>query len=383
MDFGMLFELIEAKKEEYLDFLKNVVEIESPTTYKNGVDAVGNYFIEKAKEHGWMTEIFEQKIVGNVVVITMNPDIDKDPVCLSGHIDTVYPLGYFGNPCVKLEENKLTGPGVADCKGGCVNAFWAMDALSQAGYKDRPVMLILQSDEETNGRDSNKATIKYILERSKNAVAFLNLEPCYSEKGVTLERRGIAKFDFAVKGKAAHASKCHLGASAIAEAASKILKLEEYKDVNGITCNCGTIKGGTVSNTVAEECVFTLDTRFKDTEQYEVVKKFVKKIAESRVINGTSCEVHEFGVRPPMPGSDKNYDLLKEVNEILKKAGLKELEVINSAGGSDAAYVTLAGIPVIDSIGVIGDKCHSSDEYILTDKFSLSTKRIAAIVACK
>ncbi|MBO4725415.1 MAG: M20/M25/M40 family metallo-hydrolase, partial [Firmicutes bacterium] len=135
------------------------MEIESPTTYKEGVDAVGAYFVEKARQKGWKIEVFEQKTAGNVVVITMNAESKERPFCLSGHIDTVHPLGLFGNPCVKIEGNRMTGPGVCDCKGGCVNAFWAMDALSAIGYKKRPVMLLLQTDEETSSRESNKETI--------------------------------------------------------------------------------------------------------------------------------------------------------------------------------------------------------------------------------
>ena len=381
MDTKKLFEVIESKKDEYTTFLKEIAEIESPTTYKEGVDAVGAYFIKKAKEHGWKTEVFEQKIAGNVVVITMNPQSDEKPFCLSGHTDTVHPLGLFGDPCVKIDGDRMIGPGVCDCKGGCVNAFWAMDALSEIGYDKRPVMLLLQSDEETSSRESNKETIKYITERAKNAVAFFNLEPNVSDKGVILERKGIAKFEFTVSGVSEHASICYYGASAIAEAANKILELEKYKDADGITCNCGTIKGGTVPNTVPEKCVFSLDTRFKTEEQYEEIRSFIQKVAEKKSIANTSCTVKEISYRPCMPKSDKNYALLDKTNEILKNAGLNELEAIQSFGGSDAAYITLDGIPVIDSIGIIGDKLHSRDEYISLNKFSLPTKRIAATIA--
>lgn len=380
MDFIKLFKIIEEQKDKYLIFLKEVVEIESPTTYKSGVDAVGRYFIEKAKEKGWKTETFHQEVAGDVVVITMNPDADNKPICLSGHMDTVHPVGLFGDPCVRFEGNKMTGPGVADCKGGCVAGFWAMDALSQMGYKDRPVMLLLQSDEETSSRESNYETIKYIVERSKNAVAFLNLESTLTG-GVTLERRGIAKFEFTVKGKSTHASKCHLGASAIREAASKIIKLEEYKDVNGITCNCGTIKGGTVPNTVPDECVFTLDTRFKNQEQYEEILALIQKVAEEKIVDMTYCTVREISVRPCMPKSEKNYKLFNRINGIMKLAGLDEIEKINATGGSDAAYTTIAGIPTVDSLGPKCDKVHSIEEYIEMDKFSLAVKQIAAITA--
>ena len=383
IDTKRLFEITEAKKDEYINFLKEIVEIESPTSYKKGVDAVGEYFVEKAKRLGFKTEVFEQKTAGNVVVITMNPNSEEKPICLSGHMDTVHPLGLFGEPCVKFEGNKMTGPGICDCKGGCVNAFWAMDALSEMGYTKRPVMLILQSDEETSSRESNGETIKYIVERSKDAAAFFNMEPCLCDKGVILERKGIAKFEFTVSGVSEHASRCYNGASAIAEAANKILKLEKYKDEDGITCNIGTIKGGTVPNTVPEKCVFTLDTRFKTEEQFKEICELINKAAEENSISGTSCTVRRLSLRPCMPKAEKNYDLLKEVNRILKTAGLKELKAITVFGGSDAAYITLAGIPVIDSIGVIGDNVHRKNEYILTDKFSLSTKRIAAIIANK
>ena len=378
-----LFEIIEAKKDEYLTFLKEIAEIESPTTYKEGVDAVGAYFIGKAKKKGWKTEIFPQKTAGNVVVITMNAESKERPFCLSGHIDTVHPLGLFGKPAVKIEGNRMTGPGVCDCKGGCVNAFWVMDALSETGYKKRPIMLLLQTDEETSSRESNKETIKYITERSKDAVAFFNMEPTILDTGVILERKGIAKFEFTVFGKSEHASKCYDGASAIAEAANKILKLEQYKEKDGITCNCGTIKGGTVPNTVPEKCVFSLDTRFVNEEQYKEICGIIHKVAEEKIIPETCCTVREIGYRPSMPGSEKNYGLLDEINEALKNSGLEELKTIIAFGGSDAAYITLAGIPVIDSIGAIGDNVHNTNEYILTDKFSLPTKRIAAFIANK
>ena len=256
-----------------------------------------------------------------------------------------------------------------------------MDALSEIGYTKRPVILLLQSDEETSSLGSNKETIKYIVDRSKDAVAFFNLEPCYSETGVTLERKGIAKFELTISGIATHASQCYNGASALAEAANIILQLEKHKDKNGITFNCGTISGGTVPNVVPDKCIFTLDARFKDMKQYDDVRSIINRAAENKMIEQTSCKIRELSMRAPMPKSEKNYSLFYKANKILTAAGLEELEVINSTGGSDSAYITLAGIPVIDSFGVLGGKVHSPKEHIMTDSFSLSAKRIAAIIA--
>lgn len=91
-----LFQTIDSLNEEYMQFLVDVCTIESPTEYKEGVDRVGEYFIAKAKEKGWNIEVQEQKVSGNAICITMNPDAQGSPVCLSGHMDTVHPVGSFG-----------------------------------------------------------------------------------------------------------------------------------------------------------------------------------------------------------------------------------------------------------------------------------------------
>ena len=141
------------------------------------------------------------------------------------------------------------------------------------------------------------------------------------------------------------------------------------------------MQGGTVTNTVPDKCVFTLDTRFNNKEQYEEIKKFVEKTAKESHIKNTTCEVKEVSVRESMSRSELNYKFLDRVNEALKKAGLGELKGIKGTGGSDAAYVSLAGIPVIDSVGAPGGKVHNPEEYMEIEKFPLSTKRIAAAIA--
>jgi glutamate carboxypeptidase len=160
-----LFEIIDSLEEKYLQFLVDVCDIESPTEYKEGVDKVGKYFIEKAKEKDWQVEEQIQTVSGNCVCITLNPKASGQAVCFSGHMDTVHPIGSFGEKPTKIDGDIIHGPGVIDCKGGIVASFMAMDALEKCGFKDRPIKLILQSDEENGSRKSNKATISYICEK--------------------------------------------------------------------------------------------------------------------------------------------------------------------------------------------------------------------------
>ncbi len=376
-----LFQTIESSNDEYLEFLSDICNIESPTDFKEGVDRVGKYIADKAAKKGWLVEWQKQEISGDALCITMNAETKSAPVCLSGHMDTVHPVGLFGTPAVRKDENKIYGPGTSDCKGGIVAAFMAMAALDTVGFNTRPVKLILQSDEETNSNGSNKTTVQYMCECARGAVAFLNCEPCVAGT-VVLKRKGIAKYTFKIKGKAVHAASCYNGINAIAEAAHKIIELEKYKDENGITANCGIVTGGTKTNTVPEECTLKVDFRFSNEAELSEVKSIAQRVAETSYIEGTSCELVLESLRDAMELTDINVRLLEKANEIFEAANLSKLSIRSAGGGSDAAYTTRCGIPTLDSIGVVSGNIHSKHEYTEISSLKESAKRIAAICYC-
>ena len=381
MKCGKLFEEIENSNNKYLDILEDVCNIESPTEYKKGVDSVGEYFLNLAKSHGWQTEVFCQEISGNAVCITLNSDAEGAPVCVSGHIDTVHPVGAFGIPAVKRDSKNMYGPGVMDCKGGVVAAFMAMDALEKCGFKKRPVKLILQPDEENGSVTSGKATVKFMCEKAKDAQIFLNLEG-YKKGTAVICRKGIIRYRFTVHGKALHSARCTEASNAVAEAAYKIIKLEEMKDAEGLTCNCGVISGGSAANTVAEKCVFYADIRFSNDDELEKAKQAVTLIAASSTVQGCTCTLEEISYRPAMPECERNLTLLQRMNEIYKENGMPELVGRKCLSGSDAAYITQCNISCIDNLGTEGSNIHSVNEYIELKSLCDAAKRIAAVIYC-
>jgi len=379
MGDNKLFDIIENLNQEFINFWIDVSNIESPTDYKTGVDSASKLFIDYAKNENWDIEISEYKNAGNCVCITMNSDSNEKPITLSGHLDTVHPLGSFGNPPVRIDGDCIYGPGVMDCKGGTVAALYAMTALKKYGFKKRPIKLLLQTDEESNSKHSNKETIKYMCKKASDSIAFLN---CESIKGNTavLSRRGIVRYRYDITGTAIHASKCNEGSSAIAEAAIKILKLEKYKDVNGITCNVGIINGGNSENTVPDFCSFTAEFRFEKNKDISEIEKIALEISNNCEISGTCCRVTRTVSRYAMELTQRNIDLLNKINEIFKQNNMPVLSIRKSLGGSDAADITEAGIPCIDSIGVAGDFIHTRNEYAYISSLSEAAKRIAVII---
>ena len=381
MNYNKLFEKIDSLKEKFVNMLCEVCSIESPTDYKEGVDAVGRYFIEYAKSKGWDVDVCSQQVSGDAVCITINPNAKGAPIALSGHMDTVHPLGLFGEPpLVKIDGDRMHGPGTTDCKGGIIAGLLAAEALCECGFDERPILILLQSDEEKNSVPSNKETINYICKKAEGSAAFLNIEGS-NGKSVVIVRKGILRLKLTITGKAAHSAFCYDGISAITEAAYKIIELEKMKDAKGLTCNCGIVKGGSVANAVAETCEVIADIRFATLEEKDKAYEIVRSVAESSHLEGCVCEVEEISYRPPMEYSERNVALLARMNEIYEEAGLPILDGTSANGGSDAAYVTIAGIPCVDSIGVVGGRIHSKEEFVNISSIPAAAKRIAAVVA--
>lgn len=371
-----LFKVIESLEKDYIKVWEDVCNIESPTRYKEGVDKVGAYFAKMAKDRGFKVEVKPFEKAGDVVVITANAESKERPISFSGHLDTVHPVGSFGSPAVKIDGDKIYGPGVTDCKGGVVAAFLAIDALIKCGYNKRPLQLLLQTDEEHNL--SQKGCIKYICEKAKDTVAFFNLESNLLYGDACLWRKGIVTVTFNVEGVEAHSSQCATqGASAIREASYKILELEKFKDVDGITCNVGTISGGTVSNTVPGNCTFKANFRYWTAEEYDKIIRFCEELSKKVYVEGCKTTATPTGFRIAMEDSDKNRDLLKKMNEIYVKNGMQELKAVKKLGGSDAADVTAYGLPCVECLGVIGGRIHSPDEYAEIKSLTYSAKLLA------
>ncbi|MBO5099607.1 MAG: M20/M25/M40 family metallo-hydrolase [Clostridia bacterium] len=375
-----LFEKIDELSDKYLDVLENVCNIESPTDYKEGVDKACRYITDIAEKRGWKVEILKQPVSGDAVCITMNGDVDARPFAISGHMDTVHPVGSFGSPATTRDAEKMYGPGTSDCKGGVIAGLLAMVALEETGFRKNPVKLILQTDEETSSKGSNKETVRFMCEKAKDAIAFFNMEGMLTEKA-TIQRKGIVRHKFKVKGIATHSAGCaEGGANAILEASHKIIALEKFKDNDGTTCSCNIISGGTKANTVPEYCEIVTDTRFATSKALEEFRKTAQEIADKTFVDGCICQLEEISVRPPMERKAANEELLEKMNEIYIKYKLPAIEGGFSKGGSDAAYTTEADIPSIDSIGVDGGRIHSTEEFMYLKSLAEAAKRVASVI---
>jgi glutamate carboxypeptidase len=71
--------------------------------------------------------------------------------------------------------------------------------------------------------------------------------------------------------------------------------------------------------------------------------------------------------RPAFPPNEKTDALIAKARGIYQEIG-RSLKVIGSGGASDGNYTAMMGTATIDSMGLVGGKGHTADEYIDIDK---------------
>ncbi len=376
--FGKVSRCIDNKTDKYLKFLEDICSFETNSDDKDGINEMVDFILEHEKENDYTVERKSFEKSGDVVCVDYSENTEKT-IAISAHMDTVYEKGVFGYPPVRKDDTYIYGPGVSDCKGGIAVGFLAMSALKECGFDTANIRMLLQSDEEVSSSFSEKGTINYICEKAKDSIAFLNMEPA-RVGGLLVSRKGIIKTGFEITGKAAHSKDVNYGINAINEAAFKITEIAKAELPDTISVNCGMINGGTAPNVVPDKCSFTVEVRICKESEYDSAISFLKQIAEKTFIEGTKTEFTVQSTRVPMEINETNKALFDKVNKISQDYGFGTLEMKFSPGGSDAADVTAAGIPVLDSFGILGGKYHSLDEYAHIDSLNRSAKFLAAAI---
>lgn len=372
-----VFAYIDDHKAQMMDLWQDLVNQDSPASYREGVDLVAKRVFKELEEAGASTGWDEE---GKALIAEI-PGDSRAPVLLLGHMDTVFPVGEAARRPFTVEGSRVTGPGALDMKGGVAVMLSALKALHSAGFSGRPLKVILVSDEEI-AHNGSKATV--MLQReARGCAACFNCETGYEDNSLVIGRKGGVVFKAAVHGIAAHAgNNPRQGRSAIWEMAKKIDDIQNMTDWDkGITFNVGTIKGGTVSNAIPDYCEVEGDIRFQDPDISPFVKEELLKVLNHTYIEGTKTELllyHEGML--PMKMTEENRKLFEFVKKTGEENGIPVSEGKLVGGGSDSGYVVYAGVPTVCAMGVKGRFNHTRDEYALKDSLFERAKLLGAVI---
>lgn len=289
-------------------------------------------------------------------------DQGKPGILVSGHLDTVHPLGVIDINPYRREGGKIYGPGIQDMKGGNFVALEAMRQIARSGLVTKlPVTFLLTPDEEV-GTPSTRDLIEQ--EALKNKYVLVP-EPARRDGGAVVGRYAIARYNLETVGKPSHAGwLLKEGRSAIRRMAEKIIEIEALT-TDDCTFSVGVIQAGQWVNCVSSSCnaeALSMAKTQKDLED---------GVARIMALAGTKDDVELIvtrGVTRPVweQGQPQDLKLFNLANEIAKEIGFT-MTAQSSGGGSDGNFTGALGVPTLDSIGVRGEGLHTLGEHIFED----------------
>jgi glutamate carboxypeptidase len=357
-------EIAHGMKDEFVDFLSSLALVESPTNHPETITDVHAILGPELQDLGFDVRVITGRTSGDHLYARPKKRRRGAPSqLLVGHTDTVWPLETLGRMPVKVVDGRLHGPGTLDMKGGLTMILFALRVLRVLDREPEVTPIIFMNADEEVGSPDSKPWVRRLARAANRA---LILEPSLGSDGrIKTARKGVGRFEFAIKGRAAHAGlEPELGASAILELSHVIQELHALNDPEtGTTINVGVIDGGIRPNVVAPVARASVDVRVKSMADGRRIEERVAAIRPT--VPGVEIEVEGGITLPPLERTPRNLRLWESTRAIGDAMGL-DLKDTSAGGGSDGNTTSLY-TATLDGLGCVGDGAHADHEHIVID----------------
>ncbi len=361
-----------AEKPAVLKTMETLVNMDSGTDDGKGLALVEAELVRRLKILGAEVEVSAAPpSVGRVVVGRLKgKGKGSSKIMLMIHYDTVFPVGEAGRRPFRVEGQRAYGPGVADAKGGVALILHAIGLLKAHGSERYGELTVLFNPDEEKSSIGSREAIRRLAPQQDAVLIF---EPPEAEK-LIIATNGISFVNLQVKGLASHAGSApEKGRNAAMELAFQVLQLGQLGDpAKGTTVNWTVLQSGDRSNIIPEAGRATADMRMSDLAEVDRVQRDADRIIRQKFIPENDVQVKVEYRRPPFQRNPQTEQLAKLANSVYAEIG-KSVEPVAMRYGTDAgfAYTPNAAKPVVlDGLGVVGDRIHSSDEFVDIDSIS-------------
>jgi glutamate carboxypeptidase len=345
-----------------IDTLLTWIKTESPTDSPAGVNMMMDLVTAQMTDAPVTVERIAGELhgLGDVLILRAGPRTDEKPILVMSHLDTVHPIGTTRSDLpIRIEGDRLYGPGVYDMKGGAWFALEALKDVARKGTAARPIVFLVTPDEEI-GSPLTRPMIEDFGRRSAYALV---TEPARDNGLIVTARKGVGRFDVHVEGRPAHAGSRHKdGRNAIHEAARHVLAIEAMTDyARGITTTVGMISGGTAVNVVPQHCRFPVDIRVETVADGEALKAAILGLKPHNP-DMTIAVTGDMN-RPPYERTEGVEKLFQHAKGLAAEIGFELVSAPRVGGGSDGNFTAAIGTPTLDGLGIDGDGAHTLQEY--------------------
>ena len=383
-----LLDLAQKHKASLVEELGKLVAMDSGTDNAEGLGQVETILAQRLADLGALVEVMPSPpAAGKTVVGTVRGSGTKH-IMLVIHYDTVFGVGEAAKRPFKVVDNKAYGPGVADAKGGLLIILHALDILRTRQFKGFATLTIVFNPDEEKSSLGSRAIIQQLAPQQDYVLVF---EPPETER-VTVGTNGIAYVRLNVAGRASHAGSApEAGRNAAMEMAHQLLQLKDLGDpAKGTTVNWTVIQAGSVVNIIPDKASATADMRMSDLSEIARVQSDAERIVQTRLIPETTVSVVVENRRPPFTRNEASDAVAAVAKALYGELG-KQLTAAVMRYGTDAGFAYNPASPnkpaVLDGLGIVGDRIHSSDEWADLDSIAprlyLTVRMIETLSATK
>lgn len=288
-------------------------------------------------------------------------NIDKAPILLCAHVDTVKP-GNGIKP--QMRDGYIYSDGTTvlggDDKSGVAEIMIALKRLKDSGEDHAPIEILFTVSEEIGllgARGFDKSVLK-----SSFGYAF----DAHRVGEIILGAPAQNSFDITIHGKEAHAGvEPEKGLNAIRIASEAIAQMPMGRIDFETTCNIGIIKGGAATNIVPNMVKIEGEARSHKADKLQKISDEIREAFEDVVAkyakDGAKLQF--------ISKSEYKSFLLSDKSEPVQLAikAFRDLDIAyttgTGGGGSDANIFNAEGFPMI-ICGTGMDKVHTVDERI-------------------
>jgi glutamate carboxypeptidase len=303
-------------------------------------------------------------------------DATRGRVLLLGHYDTVWPLGTLTHRPFAVEDGRITGPGVFDMKAGLAQALLAMRAVGCAEDAGPAVTLLATYDEEVGSPDC-----RALLEKTaEEAQAVLVLEPAGPGGAPKHARKGWARYEVVVTGRAAHVGlDPDAGRNALVDLARLVTDLDRLdRGRPGLRVIPTTAQAGQTSNSIPGQARVDVDVRGERADDLAWLE------GELRALVGDTsreCELDLTGGlnRPPME-PDTAEALAERAARCARELRVELAPPIAVGGVSDGNFTAALRVPTLDGLGAVGGGAHADHEWVDATSMPRRAGLLAALV---
>jgi acetylornithine deacetylase len=305
------------------------------------------------------------------------------PVLLfDAHMDTVAASGTAQTRAIR-RDGRIYGRGACDTKGSLVAMLEALRLLGPTPAESRCTVMLAA----TVGEEADADGIQQLIRDNPQIDLAVVGEPTGLANAIA--HKGILRFRIRTVGSPAHASRPELGVNAIDAMAPVLETLQKdvvrrfNASVNPLvghpTMAVTTITGGVAENVVPAECTIGIDRRLNPGEDASEALGAVDDALAALTSRGIKVIREEPWFTLPALNTPPDHLLVKAMSQARGRVLGDPGDVIGMPYGSNASWLSAAGVPaVVFGPGSI-DNAHTDDEWVEVADVVLAAQVLAEL----